>query len=135
MHATPVEDFTARLQSYTFYTVQPMMFLIVKYYLLLTSLARDNALGNTKVEEALSLDWTCSHWNDDSINKNFSFSLFFFISYLSAFSFFKSQHHMLLIVRIDRQCIHHRCRCVSDFRSRGSKFDPSPVPYFHGDGS
>ena len=24
-------------------------------------------------------------------------------------------------------------RCVSDCRSRGREFDPSPVPYFHGD--
>ena len=24
-------------------------------------------------------------------------------------------------------------RCVSDCRSRGCKFDPGPVPYFHGD--
>ena len=24
-------------------------------------------------------------------------------------------------------------RCVSDCRSRGRKFDPGPVPYFHGD--
>ena len=24
-------------------------------------------------------------------------------------------------------------RCVSDCRSRGGEFDPSPVPYFHGD--
>ena len=27
------------------------------------------------------------------------------------------------------------CRYVSDCRSRGGKFDPSPVPYFHGDWS
>ena len=24
-------------------------------------------------------------------------------------------------------------RCESDCRSRGSEFDPGPVPYFHGD--
>ena len=24
-------------------------------------------------------------------------------------------------------------RCESDYRSRGREFDPSPVPYFHGD--
>ena len=24
-------------------------------------------------------------------------------------------------------------RCVSDCRSRGSEFNPGPVPYFHGD--
>ena len=55
MHVASVDEFNARLQNYTFQTVQIMMLLIVNtmfFNLLLTSLARDTyALDSTKVEE------------------------------------------------------------------------------------
>ena len=47
-------------------------------------------------------------------------------------------HFMAITVRGSPGCIAQSVmccdyRCMSDCRSRGNKFNPGPVPYFHGD--